>query len=110
MRAKQDRISGGARNDRPHSSSGEYPSEIQCVQYGRVLEGQVRNTDTPGISGTAAELHRVSFLGEGLLCQHVGIEEQVIRDYIRYQEEEEKREEEQQLLLQLAPRGPSQDS
>ena len=70
VRAKQDRISGGARNDRPHSSSGKYPSEIQCVQYGRVLEGQVRNTDTPGISGTAAELHRVSFLGEGLLRQH----------------------------------------
>ena len=50
------------------------------------------------------------FWAKGYCVSTVGIEEQVIRDYIRHQEEEEKREEQQQLLLQLAPRGPSQDS
>ena len=48
------------------------------------------------------------FWAKGYCVSTVGIEEQVIRDYIRHQEEEEKREE--QLWLQLAPRGPSQDS
>lgn len=48
------------------------------------------------------------FWAKGYCVSTVGLEEQVIRDYIRHQEEEEKREE--QMLLQLVPRGPSQDS
>ena len=48
------------------------------------------------------------FWAKGYCVSTVGIEEQTIRDYIRKQEEEEIREE--QLRLQLAPRGPSQDS
>jgi putative transposase len=44
------------------------------------------------------------FWAKGYCVSTVGLDEQVIRAYIRHQEEEEKREE--QLSL-LAPRGPS---
>jgi putative transposase len=62
-----------------------------------VPEGQVRDTNSPGISREDEELHGISLLGIGYCVSTVGLDEAVIRDYIRNQEEEEKRQEQQNL-------------
>ena len=76
----------------------EHSAEIQCGQHGRVPKGEVGDPDPQGVFGAEEELHGAAFLGEGLLAEHSGTDdEQTIIEYIRHQEAEEKRLEQMRL-------------
>lgn len=50
-------------------------------------------SDTPGASGKEPEFHVIPLLGARVPREHVGLDEETIRAYIRNQEDEEKRQE-----------------
>ena len=62
-------VEGHAMPDHIHLCS-EHSTEIQRGQYGGVSQGQVGNSDPPGVSAAEEAIHRLSLLGSGLLREH----------------------------------------
>ncbi|MCH7917392.1 MAG: hypothetical protein IIC50_05330 [Planctomycetes bacterium] len=62
--------------------------------YGRHIEGLNCDPDIQAISSLASQaLLGQSFLGSRLLVDTVGLDPEMIRKYVRYQEKKERREE-----------------
>ena len=60
-----------ARYERSRSYLLEHPSEVQCVEYSWVYQGQKCHKDTSRATWLQ-ENDRIKFLGKGLLCQYSG--------------------------------------
>lgn len=53
--------------------------------------GQERNSNSPEVWRTAAKFHRRALLAQGYFVSTVGLDEDMVRAYIRNQEEEDER-------------------
>jgi len=81
--------------------NGTHPSNAYLwsfCQHSGFPEGKICNPDPSGIPGKKAKLDGIPFLGTKVLCvSTIGLDEEVIRAYIRNQEEEQKRQEQLDL-------------
>ncbi len=67
-----DLVEGHAMSDHVHLCLS-VPPKYKCGKHGRVPEGQVRDTNSPGISWKDEELHGLPLLGTWVLRQHGGL-------------------------------------
>ena len=72
-------------------------TEVECGEHGGVLEREVGDPHSSGVSGAAAQLHGLPLWARGYCVSTVGLAEEVIRDYIRKQEADEKKQEKLEL-------------
>ena len=62
-------VEGHALSDHVHVLLG-YSTEIECGEHGGVLEREVGDPHSSGVSGAAAQLHGLPLLGTRVLRQH----------------------------------------
>ena len=74
-----------------------YSTEVECGEHGGVLEREVGDPHSSGVSGAAAHFTGYHFLVRGYCVSTVGVAEEVIRDDIRKQEADEKKQEKLEL-------------
>ncbi len=84
---------GRARDVRPRASLPQHPAKVQRGEHGGFLKGKSAIRIHREFLGKDRNFTGFHFWARGYCVSTVGLDEQVIREYIRNQEEEEKRQE-----------------
>lgn len=78
-------------DERSHPYAADDSTNIQRDNYNRIPEGEICDTDIQGLYAGKTELYGRYFWVPGYCVSTVGLDEQMIREYIDNQEREEKR-------------------
>ena len=82
----------------------QHPAKILGVERRGLYQRQERHLNRTKLPGSEAELHRGKFWARGYFVSTVGLDEVVVREYIRNQEKEDRRLE--QLNLDWSSKEP----
>jgi hypothetical protein len=75
----------------------EYFAEVCGGECGRIPQGEECYSDSQDVWWPTAQFHRRELLGTRYFVSTVGLEENMVRAYIRNQEEEDERYEQMKL-------------
>gem|GEM_PF-3318355 len=81
--------SGRAPDGRPRTYLHQHSAEVRCIECGRIPEGEKRDSDCAEVWSAPEELHGRAFWARGYFVSTVGLDENMVRAYIRNQEDED---------------------
>ena len=76
----------------PCAHGVEHTAEVECRYGGWLSEREIGDTDPPRGGEREAKLYGQAFLVERVLHKHSGLDEQVIRAYVKTQEDLDRQE------------------
>ena len=78
----------------------EYPAKVCGIECGRVHQGQERDSDSPEVRRPQRNFTGEHFWARGYFVSRVGLDEHMVRAYIRNQEEEDERYDQMKLVME----------
>ncbi|BBM03038.1 hypothetical protein GL2_31120 [Microbulbifer sp. GL-2] len=97
MSSKGHYVSRGVGNEGSHPYIVNDSSEVQCFQYGWVSEREIWDPDISEIEASTEKFTGRHSWARGYRVRTVGLDEQMIREYIKNKVVEERRQEQMQL-------------